>query len=506
MWSWPGKHLHWRIRRRLISAINFLNAFNHYDRLKAESRDDPIQNLIVPAEESLTQGGIWVVEFFPPSHYSALDTALRKSGWDKRNLITFGGTNSERVREARRGNHPGWSLLGRVTTPHSKYLVPDAIPEKLPEEFDLIELSAVHLGSSLTAVVAFVILSEQGRAALHRVWTAQHEPSLTWRGLSRPHVEDRRLAGIRATQQERQRLHDLARTWLARHCGGYFAQTKSRQPVVDLNIFSHFDPLSSRESWGSLGQPLQALGMEGDFLYNYVSPQIDGAVLVKTESSWHSSGAELLQNCWGVVANNDVFTQHNKTDGYGNPSARTFAWTVKDEVRSFLLYTAVLRYSEQLGEIFSDARDTARSKYRSFKPHQLDQLKHELLTTSLDLPTVARDSAVLWEGWWRSGNGIDVKAVPAPGVVNPPEEFDLVEQWGEARSRRFTQLMEEDEAYRDVLSTVSSLGASATDARLGRRALVVSFASLVVALAALLTTGDPTVLEQLIDWIAPGGQ
>ncbi len=499
--SWRRRLLPWQLRYRLNSALNFFIPFNHYERLKIEPVDDPMENLIVPSSEEVTQGGIWVVEFFPPSYYSALYDALRKNGWDEQShLRAIHGTNAEQVTRARREKGFAWSRIGTVAKPDSRYLVFDAKREFLPEEFDLVELTAVQLGSSLTAVTAFVRLSEQGRGALNRVWKARHEPIFEWQGLRRPHVEGRYFAAIRATQRERQRLHDLARTWLAERCGGYFAGTRARQPVVDFTLFKEFDPSTATGSRG-LGDPLRALGMGGNYLYNYVSPQLPGAVFVQGEALRRPT--EALQNCWGVVGAYEVVARLNDRVGYGSKpySVSTLAAMADDSIRSFLLHVAVVHYTDQLGETFSDARDTARSKHRGFKPRQLDQLKRELLTTSLDLPVMARDTALLWRPYWQRWNGIDVRAVPTPGVTNPPEEFDLIERLGEVRTKAFEKLVEEDTAYRDVLSTVSALGASAASARLGRRALLVSGTSLLVSITALLIANGATAWLHLVEWL-----
>jgi hypothetical protein len=293
---WRRRLLSWRMRYRLNNAQNFFIAFNHYERLKIEPLDDPMENLIVPPGEEVTQGGIWVVEFFPPSYYSTLYEALQKNGWDEPNhLRSVDGTNAEQVTRARRGKGFAWSRIGMVANPDSPYLAIDAKREILPEEFDLVELTAVQLGRSLTAVIAFVRLSDHGRVALNRVWKAQHEPIFEWRGLRRPHVEGRYFAAIRGTQQQRQRLHDLARTWLAERCGGYFADTEARQPVIDFNLFAEFDPTTATNS-REFGDPLRALGMEGNHIYNYVSPQLPGAVFVQGEALRRP--VEALQNCW----------------------------------------------------------------------------------------------------------------------------------------------------------------------------------------------------------------
>jgi hypothetical protein len=127
------------------------------------------------------------------------------------------------------------------------------------------------------------------------------------------------------------------------------------------------------------------------------------------------------------------------------------------------------------------------------------------LTTSLDLPVVARDASTLWSEYWRRWNGVELSAEPAPGVHPPvPERRDLIEEFGKRREQGFSELLEEDAIYREVLSTVSSLGASAEASRLGRRALVTALGSLLVAVVALLVanTGGETLWSELVKWMA----
>ncbi|OZE32171.1 hypothetical protein CH278_15205 [Rhodococcus sp. 05-2254-5] len=475
--------------------------------------DDPLDNLLIPSDEQVTQGGMWVVEFFPPSLYSDLHDALDANRWDENNhLRAIDGTNSERVTQARRGQKFGWTKIGTIANPGSGYFLIDK-QEHLPDEFSLIEVTAVHIGPSLTAVVAFIQLSDHGKNALNSVWKAQHEPTLTWQGLRPPHVEDRHFAAINATQRERQRMHDLGRSWLAERCGGYFATTKTRQPVVDFSLFKNFDPTSGRPSQ-EIGEALRALGMEGDHLYNFISPQLPGAVFVRGEALRQPD--VLLRNCWGVVGNYDTFAGFYDDDGFGTKpySVSTFAHIADDMIRSFLLHTAVLEYTRQLRETFSDARDTARKKHHKFKPSQLDKLRQEMLTTSLDLPVVSRDTALLWKR--RYPGDFSVKAVPIPGIPRPPDEFDFIEYLSDQRTDAFDKLLEEDVAYRDVLSTASALGSSAASARLGRRALFVSVTSLAVSATTILTangaavwhltttvliTSGAAVWQQIAEWL-----
>lgn len=501
--GWRHRLVPWRLRLRFNNGLNWFNVFDHYERLKIEQRTDPLHNLIVPTDEQVSQGGIWVVDLFPPSYYDELLRSLSKNGWgDSKFMGSIDGSNAEQVMRARRGSGFLWSRLGTVANPNSRYLVFDAKREVLPAEFELIELTGVQIGTSLTAVVAFIRLSEEGRGALNHVWKAKHEPVLELRGLRRPHTEGRYFSAIRATQRERQRLHDTARTWLADRCSGFFAHTEARQPVIDFSTFAQFDPTTAAANT-TMGDPLRALGMEGNYFRNCVSPQIPGAVLVPGAALRRP--VESLQNCWGVVSAHDVFSAANDRPGYGEKpySVVTLAAMVDDAVRAFLLHDSVVQYARQLTEQAASQRDSARSKHRDFSPRQLDSLKRDLLTSSLDLPAVARDSALLWSPRRRQWDGIEVKAVPAPDVPNPPKEFDVIDELGKSRDELFERLVADDAAYRSVLATTSSLGASAASARLGRRALLVSLTSLAVSATTLVAVNGSIVWSRLVDWL-PG--
>lgn len=482
--SWRRKIFPRSWLRRLNRALNFFIAFEEYDRWKATPRDESLENLIIPDMEEVHQGGLWIIEFFPPSYSTTLTRALHKNGWGKHDYFRMmEGNNAEQIAKARRSRGMRWFRIGTVGSPKSRYLLLDAHEENLPEEFDHIELTAFQLGQSLTAVVAFVRFSEQGTGALNRVWKAKHEPFFKWRGLRRPEVENRYFSAIRATQSERKRLHNLARTWFSQKCGGYFADTDEGQPIIDFTVFAEFDPTVENTSRNS-NELLRSLGMENRILYNYVSKQAPGAVFLPGDPLRQTEDA--LQNSWAVVGQYKTLSvSDNETDCEKPPSVPLLAGTKDWAVQDFLLRIGVRQYVKQLRATFSAARDTARTKHGQFSPRQLEQLRHELLTTSLDLPAVARDTALL-STWHR----IDVKAVPLPGVPDPPEGFSLIERFEEERASAFEELLQDDLAYRDVLSTAASLGASAAEARLSRGSMTVAGASLIVAFVTLVATID----------------
>lgn len=497
--SWRRRLVPRRARRLFNRAMNFFVSFNELERARFEPLDDPTRNLVVPPGEEIHQGGLWAVELFTPSHYSSLEKGLRQNGWESEHRLMLDGTNAEQVRRAREGRGFSWSRIGAVVRPDTKLLVPDAKREKLPEEFDLVELKAIQIGTSVTALVAHFRLSDAGECSLNESWKARHEPRLEWRGFRRPRVSNRYFTAIKATQLERQRIHDLARHWLAKRCGGFFASTEAGHPVIDLNIFNKFDPTTQAVE-GSLRDSLRALGMDASRLHLFISDQIPGAVLVPADS-W-TSVSDPLRNCWGVIGSYERLRELNERPGYGEKpyAASTLGAMLSDAIQAFVLHIAVMRYLEELRAHYSISRDRARSHHGRFSANRLRKLRDEMLTTSIDLPAVARDTETLWDDRWRRWNGIDVKAKLAPGAPNAGQlEYDLIDELGEVRSVAFEELLADDETYRTVLSTVASLGSSADATRTGRIALIVAAMSLLVAFLSLLVSepGDTSVWSTL---------
>lgn len=486
--SWRRRLLPGRFRRLLNRGINFFLPFNEFERAKVAPLDDPLDNLIITPSEELRQGGLWAVEFFTPSHYASLERALRRNGWDSEHRVRLDGTNAEQVRRAREGRGFAWSRIGTVARPDTKFLVPDAKREKLPDEFEFVELNAVQVGTSLTAIVAHFVLTDAAETALDQVWRDRHEPRLEWHGLRRPHVSNRYFSAIKATQLERQRIHDTGRRWLTDRCGGFFASTETGHPVIDLNVFDNFDPTTQPVD-RTMGDALRALGMDAIGLHNYVSKQIPGAVLMPVRS-WMAD-SEPLRNCWGIVGSLERLRESNDSPGYGEKpyTPSTFGHMFGDAVQAFILHIAVMSYLEELRAHYSRSRDSARTRHGRFSARRLHNLRDEVLTTSMDLPAVARDTETLWGERWRRWNGIEVVGRPAPGHSDSHAgEYDLIEDLGEVRSAYFTELLDDDETYRTVLSTVASLGSSANATKTGRLALIVAAVSLLVAVMSLVVS------------------
>lgn len=497
--SWRRRFVPWRVRKILNRSMNFVGVFNHLERSRAEALDDPMENLLVPAAEGFALGGIWVTDFFPPSMYSQLQENLRRNGWEQDRTFGYSeGSKAQQVWRARRGRGFAWSRIASVANPGSGY-IGVGIREKLPKEFDFVEISAVQIGRTITAIVAHFRLSESGQASVGSVWTGPHEPKLVWDGLRTPQLENRYFAALIDTQSERQRLHDLARGWLSARCPGFFSPTEFGQPVVDFGAYTRFDPAAQSDD-RLQGEPLRSIGVQDHYLFRNVSPQLPGAVLAQGDPLRKSN--ERLTNSWIVMGNLSRLREENDHDGYGDRprSAATLGAILDEGIASFLLRVATYRYVSQLRETLGEARDTARARHRRFSPRTIGRLRDELLSISLDIPVISRDAALIFSRHGAGWHDVRVTAVPIDGIPNPPDAYDLIKRIGSLTKRSLKELEAEDAAYRDVLSTAASLGSSASQTRLAGRALYVAAASLVVSLVTLVVAiSGPSLLQKVLD-------
>ena len=478
MSSWRRKLLPWRFRRLIGRAMNLFFPFNQLERAKAARLDDPVTNLVIPSGERISQAGFWAVELFAPSHYTRLEAALQGGGWDVGHDLGLGGTPVEQVRRAREGRGFSWLSIGSVLRPGSNSLPFNAKYEELPDELDVVTLKAVQIGTSITAIVAYFGLSDDGQVALDQVWRARHEPRLKWQGLFAPFVLNRHHSAILATQQERLRIHNIGRRWLAERFDGFFSSTSAGQPVIDLHVFDNYDP-TSRTRDRSMSDALRALGLAASSYHRYTSAQMPGAVLFPTPA--HSSMWEPIQNCWGIVGNFEQLSTSSERLGYSErPRSVARLGVMLDEAaRPFALYISVLRYFEELRAEHSALRDRALTRHGRVGARQLLQLRDEMLTIGLDLPSVARDTESLWSDSWRTGQGLSVRMATVdrdPAIDG--YEADLITRLGEVRSEICRELLSDNDVYRHIMSTTAALGASADSMRAGRLALFVAGVSL----------------------------
>lgn len=521
-WRWydiPYRVLVWQMRgwrrtlwpRRALETfnewINYLSPFNDHERNQLPESRGYGFDFAVSAEEHVTVSTIWAVELFPPSEIAALEATIERNEWGRRRQWLMGDPSSlEMLAQSRSRGGATWWRLAQVLAVDSKLFVPDASRERLPPEFDYVALKAVQLGEGLTAVVAHFMVSDNASLAVDRAWHMPHAPRLV-RGHGRPRAEDREWAAYATTQESRSRLHDVARSWLRERVPGFFASSDEPHRLLDLMLMDHFDPSDGEEGDRDAAASFRALGLTEHGPFVRRSANLPKLVLVPNRPSMtRGLPSHRTMALWG--RRSAVLDAADHVEMYGGRTDRAIAGRYSDEIQNFLITVAVSDFVEIVEKRFASLRDTARRTHGEFRTDALETLRRHLLTLSLDLTSVRGDLET-----WRRRAQLEgeaeftieytprVKKQLGSARVKDLEPESLNANLRKSQKADFERLLAADAQYRDILSTVASLGASVNASILARRALVIALASLVATVVTVLVArfDDESVLTRLLD-------
>jgi len=507
------------VRRWFNSGINWLIPFNEHDRHFAQRLDGWMHNIRAPEDEHVTTPSIWVVELFPPTDLPKLEAALRKNGWNVRHRYSpIDDPNQVVLQRARSGEGSNWWTLTNVFRHDRNWFAMDGVREHLPPEFDYIELKAVQVGQSMTAVVAEFHMRDEAARALDAEWHMQHEPLLLW-GRPRPRSLDRHWATIHQVQLARRSMHYAARDWLSAKLPGFFARAERPQPLLELMLFDNLDPTvlprpaQNQDERISQDDALRALGLERPVFHMLTSPQLPKLVLHQLRNIGKDPlGDDPTWTLWGsrpavVKAIGEDALRYVTGD-----DNRKIAHRLAGSMSNLFVMIATSYYLVETERRFAEIRDRAGARHGKFRPRAVRQLRGSFLTLSLDLASVQRDVAAFWkrDWYWEGDPKFSYVASPdersqarqAKRTVEAPLSFN--DGLCERHEEWFAQLREADTDYRDILSTVASLGSSADAYRTGRLALWVAVVSLVVATATVLVSEVDG--KSLFGWLWPALQ
>jgi hypothetical protein len=321
-------------------------------------------------------------------------------------------------------------------------------------------------------------------------------------------AESRLWATGRITQEARRAAHDAARDWMARRCPGFFVANGEAQLLMDMLLMDKFDPIPGERTPREHSDALRALGITG--FEHRTSPDVPHMLLCPVDGSL--CRAFEGKRTWTLWGNREAIagaTEH--LDMYGTDKNLAIALNANKRMANFLVMLAVSDFLAIMEAKYAVLRDSARAGHGSFKASGLRHLRESFLTLSLDLTSVERDVDTFWRRKWRDEGDAQFTLDLAPWIVESQKALgakrfapiDLNDELRNRQGEQFKTLIAADRDYREILSTVASLGASADAFRTGRVALWVALGSLGVALVTLLVTdvAGHTMLEGLISWL-----
>jgi hypothetical protein len=303
-------------------------------------------------------------------------------------------------------------------------------------------------------------------------------------------------------------LHEKARGWMRTNCPGFFANDGSSHTLIDLMLTSDFDPVANRHIPREWSDALRAIGLTESGFQRYSSAEAPGLLLEPVHLSLTPAiGTDRSWAFWG--SSSVAAAGAGPLDMYGSPQPWAIASHYSEGVESFLVTLSVSDLLGSLEERYSKIRDNAQAQHGRFRPRYLDQFRRQWLTLSLDVASTKRDLERDWASRPTFENEMEFTLdFDLPAVEGQEsrtyEPVHVNDSMRRHQREMLDALVASDSEYRDILSTVASLGASAEASRTGRRALWVALVSLLVALATVLVSdvGDHSLLNAVRQFLS----
>lgn len=492
---WWAK-LPYRARLLVNRMMNWLIAFNELDRARAKWADDPRDNVVLPADEVIELPIFWVAELYSPSHAASLAERLMRRSWPRGRFQHIPGDDMEHQLQTsrERETYGYFNSIAIFLSFDSTTWDADAKRVHLPDGIERIELHMLPIGPAITAIVAGVTMTSDGSKFLDRVAHADHPPRIV-RNHGRVYLDDGRTRAIDDIQAERERIHALGRAWLAKQLPGIFAVEGDGQlPVLDLLLTHHHDPLGSDSETGFVNY-LQAFGLSENSRYQVTSPDLPGLRLMDYHGERRrrdDAGQWMLAAKW-----DDAFPEGD-TFFNGTRSTEGIALaTDQNGAHGLLTRLAVGALLDLKQRRTSVARDLASRIHSGSRPVQsVKRLRRSVLTSSLDLATVANDIInfasdanryqsnvpALWlgPGPWQRRDGTSPQKEAEVEI-----DKELLVAWAGRDAKDAAKLVELDTSLVGLLGVVASLTSSIEGIRSQRWAILLSVLSLAAAGAAV---------------------
>lgn len=477
--------------RRLAGRAS-ITAYAYAEKYHINAGDWPdkwSRTLVAPDDVHVSTPAIWVIELFPPSKAAQLDKALADRWWSNDSYrLSFGETPSETAHSARASNGMRWWRLGNLTSREITYWVPNSVKADLPQPFVAVEASVVQIGSSLTAVCAFFRMGDKWAVAADEEWHRDH-PAAIYKPDNRMlprQLSDKMREHLLAVHESLFQPQRDARLWMKEHFPGVFAKLKADQPVLELALFKNSSTSDLLGDDSNL--ILDCFGMHAiDELYAKGRPSL---AVRNCQSHFRDSPLRPYYGLLGEIGSVEQDLQEQLAMYPGQETDNAIAFAINDTARRILLELSLVEYSERLIRTYGSNRDLSEKWYESYSPTHVDALRSFILDNSIDLAEATRDIGAYFRESKAQAVPLLRRYTRSVDAARQQDPSDATDEFARKAKRNLEQLVEMDAVYRDVLSTVVSLGTDKRSLEIAWIALVVSIVSLLLAILTMSTAGD----------------
>jgi len=446
---------------------------------------DPEENASgrLPEGEDLQLGALWVAELYTPATVLGLLDGIRGMGWE------FSKTHDESLmkwmNDVREGRQAGWMSLGLVSPRAKPHFMADRTAN-LPSGVRAAVPVLMSITPSITAFVSLFLLEDEAAESIsaplrQTFMTSTRRDSrfrswhvlryVLWGGTLHTmrhidHPDMKRRLAARAAVRE---MESRCTGWVRDNLPGVFSGVPGAgPPTAALLISEHARPLTAE---AKAVRAFGALGLDRDF-DSWESEEWPG-VRVVLPDRWDDDRPRLVFAC----RRHDAFPDER---GYADPTSNwSMGQRADDHVRGLLSRWALSELLDRYHESLAALRDrTARDG--SYRPvRDLKSLRSLVRTTLYDIGVSAQEiadfanSKVIYR--W------DVMELTYCRKVGG-ETLEFVPDMQERQAARAQQVLREEKLLRSALSTSSHLTQSVSNVRIQRLLVVLTIASIGIAL------------------------
>lgn len=489
------KHLPVRWRLKVREATSFMYQTHHTRERRQSNRRYRLDTIYLPAGEGVAMPSAWVVEYFTASDIGKLYRAIRRSGWNGARFLGTGPRGTDSLTTSRQGQGQTWWQMAELTRKPGAVAFLEAQQAKLPRGVERVSLTGVSIGKGLTAVVAEFSLDDSVSARLNQRLHAPHQYEVIRRKGQRAVSQAPPAVLHFHVQRARDAVHQELRGWMGHTLPGTFARSRQRQPLFDLIFFNVADPITlESDDRPDKNDALRSIGVNSHSVYRVISGELPGLIFEQPDlRDW---APEIGENVWTLWGNRRA--EKELTRGTGSRGLDAVGHFVGIATTDFMTRVGLTAFLKLLRSDASAAHDNARRLHGGTSSRDLKRLRNRTLTTSLDLATLEEDVREYNNRRWRDREPqfyLDYfarfKKLDEEEGRTPFKPLDMNKRERKTQKRMARELVAFDAEYREVLSTVASLGASLDSRRVQRVAIWVSVVSVGVALVTLWATQSP---------------
>lgn len=233
-----------------------------------------------------------------------------------------------------------------------------------------------------------------------------------------------------------------------------------------------------------------ALGLTESHVTWRTSAELPGLLLEQSRQGFTSG---IRERTWALWGNRDaVIAQGADLGGYGSDLNSALAHYVDSRMGDFVVRLGLSEFLELLKAESATMRDSARAHHGRFGRRDLKRLRQRFLTASLDFSSIERDvkqyNSRRWrdrEAWFVLDYTPWLRRQDADAGRKPFKPIQVNKDLRKGQNKAARDLVAFDRSYREILSTVASLGASIDAYKVQRYAIWIAIGSAIVAVATL---------------------